>query len=306
LKIPKVGADHESKSFELAPATPTAWWQRVQGILGAVAFHSRRVTSPRPVLCVGLKSSASTWVFNVVVEILRASRGDISQMSRTVSPGAAFEPGGVMSFYSDAIEAFPEGAEHAGYLVIKTHKPARSLRYLAGAGGAKVLISVREPRDAVASLMQRFDLPFETVLRDFKLSAQHIIAIARGRPFLLLRYEDRFYENLEGVASVAKFLGVRLNRSKIELIARELSAEEIALKIEQLKADGVLGPRPDANEFDRRTHLHAGHLGDGSIGKHAALTLQQQDSVLLALRDFCRTFGYSARRAQHITPSDDH
>ena len=162
MKIPKVGADYELKPFELAPATPTAWWQRVQGILGAVVFHGRDVTSPRPVLCVGLKSSASTWVFNVVVEILRASRGDISQMSRTVSPGAAFEPGGVMSFYSDAIEAFPEGAEHAGYLVIKTHKPARSLRYLAGAGGAKVLISVREPRDAVASLMQRFDLPFET------------------------------------------------------------------------------------------------------------------------------------------------
>src|ERR1051326_1824676 len=97
--------------------------------------------SPKLVLCAGLKSSGSTWLYNAVIQICEASEG------KKVTSGR------VRPFYADRISDFPAGAERSKILVVKTHIPSPSLLFLTLFTRGTVFMTVREPRDAIASLM---------------------------------------------------------------------------------------------------------------------------------------------------------
>ena len=68
-------------------------------------------------------------------------------------------------------------------------------------------------------------------------------------------------------------------------------------KIDDLKKKGKFGAKPNADSFDPNTHWHPGHIGNGRVGKHAAvLSKKQQAQVLAKTREYCSRFGYLRMR----------
>ena len=232
---------------------------------------------PRVILCLGLKSSGSTWLYNVAIRILKEAR-----------PGK----GAVAAFFADNSTMLPAGAEKAQILVIKSHEPSKAILFLTRFSRGKVLVSVREPRDSVASLMQRFGHSFESALRDVRVGAQHVVAMSREPGAMTLRYEDGFADDERTVDKVARFLGMRLSKAARGRIFRALTREAVRKKIARLHKDET-----DPNAFDFTTQWHPGHVGDGRVGKFkSVLSPAQQKKIEAATKDYASAFGYRRTR----------
>lgn len=232
---------------------------------------------PRVVLCLGLKSSGSTWLYNVAIRILKEAE-----------PGK----GAVRAFFADNSAMIPDGAEKARVLVIKSHEPSKAILFLTRFARGQVLVTVREPRDSVASLMQRFGHPFESALKDVREGGKHVMALARERRALVLRYEDGFPDKERTIDDVAAFLGVKISASLRRRIFRSLTREAVQKKIRTLHAGET-----DPNAFDPTTQWHPGHVGDGRIGKFkSVLNAAQQRQIAAATKDYAKRFGYGRPR----------
>lgn len=229
---------------------------------------------PRIVLCAGLKSSGSTWLFNVVMELFKAAgRRDVA------------------AFYADNFKMFPPEAEKAGVLIVKCHEPSHSLRFLCRFLDATVFVTVREPRDSLASLRQRFGHHFETSLGEIARQAPIVAELARDA--VVFRYEDGFCDRPQSVTRIAAALGLRIGRKAQARIFASLSPDSVKAKIEVLKRMGKFGRRPSPDDFDPTTHWHPGHVGDGRIGKFDGLLSEdEQKRILAATKDYCQAFRY--------------
>jgi hypothetical protein len=103
----------------------------------------------RVVMTTGLHGSASTWVFNVARELMIATFGAEA----------------VLSFFAEtptSLLAYP--GVSGRHIVCKTHRRA-DLPTSASEGAAAVIVTVRDPRDCVFSLMGRFGSGFAVSVR---------------------------------------------------------------------------------------------------------------------------------------------
>jgi len=238
---------------------------------------ARKTQAPELTLCVGMKSSGSTWLYNVVIRILKEAKVPVA------------------AFYADNFRMIPEGAEKAAHLVVKSHEPSEALLFLARFARGKVFVTVREPRDSAASLMQRFHHSFESALKDITREAEHIVALMRSHKVVLLRYEDGFHTKEKTIDRIAATLGVKLGAAARRRIFRALDADQVKKKIAALKDKGTFGDNPD--EFDPKTHWHPGHVGDGRIGKYqSVLSKAEQKQIADATKAYRREFGYLPRK----------
>jgi hypothetical protein len=148
----------------------------------------------RVIVTVGLHGSASTWAFNVARELMIA----------------AFGADHVASFFADTPAGpLAEPASAGRHLVCKTHGWPNVQAFAAGVSAA-VIITVRDPRDCVFSLMERFGSPIAAVLQVIACDCQHAIACAdAGHP--VLRHEDRFFEDRATVRMLARHLRVEVS-----------------------------------------------------------------------------------------------
>jgi hypothetical protein len=234
----------------------------------------------RIILCAGLKSSGSTWLYNVVIRLLKGTHG-----------------AKIAAFYADEVALFPEGSEQAQFLVVKSHVPSDPLLFVTRLTRGQIFLTIREPRDSVVSLMQRFHFPFEAALKDVAEEAARIVEFSRARDVILLRYEDGFHEDRKTIAEVAALIGARAPKALQLKIFKALTPDAVKRKIRNLKSQGVFGAAPKPEDFDPATHWHPGHVGDGRMGKYAEfLTAGQQEDVLVRTRDYCKRFGYLRAR----------
>ncbi|MEI9929106.1 MAG: hypothetical protein WDM89_00705 [Rhizomicrobium sp.] len=244
---------------------------------------SKRVTphipTPKVILCVGLKSSGSTWLYNTVVKLMREKYRD-----------------GVSAFYADNFVMFPPDTEHGRVLVIKAHEPSKELVYLARLTRGQIFLTLREPRDAIASLIQRFGHRFESALGEMVRHSTRIAELDTEEEMVAYRYEDGFFDRFETVGEIAAALGIKVGKAAQTRIYHSLTREEVRKTIGSLKRTGKFGRRPNADSFDPATHWHPGHVGDGKIGKFAGVLSQtQQKEVLAATQAYRKRFGYRTR-----------
>src|SRR5258708_3298756 len=116
------------------------------------------MTYPLIVTC-GLFSSGSTWVYNAVAKF----------MLLTGSCNGAF------ASELEAGTVLPTPRDRP--LVIKTHGWGRPSDFLQAYPGTQCIITIREPRDAVTSLMQRFGYDFPSAVDYVARSAEGIVAV---------------------------------------------------------------------------------------------------------------------------------
>ena len=248
---------------------------------------------PHAILCAGAKSSASTWLFNVVAEILRhRADADAASYERIESAGRR-EGENVKQFYADSPNGFPNYDEHADTLVIQTQRPSSSLCALALEAGFPVVMTIREPRDAIASLMKRFGYSFSSAFKAVATGNAPMVQLFRHASPLVLRFEDRFYDREVTIAAVARFLGVELPPPLLSEVFGGLTRDAVSRKIEEMRQSGAFGTSSNPVLHDVQTRWQLHHVGDIAIGEHARLlTREQQLLVLGATQEYCSTFGY--------------
>jgi len=199
----------------------------------------------------------------------------------------------ITQFFADHPESFPEKSSDSDYLVVKNHIPHASLLALAGLTDAPILMSVREPKDAVASLMARFSYTFADAERAVAASAAALAQVGSHRANLLLRYEDGFFDDVATVRGVAFHLGLRVSRKTAQQIFDQLTPQQVVRKIAELQERGAFAPDCTATRFDLDTHWHPGHVGERRIGQfYTALSPSQQLCVAMASRAYCQEFRY--------------
>jgi hypothetical protein len=232
---------------------------------------------PRVFSCFGLHSSGSTWMFNLAREICKA--GSVP----------------FVSAHRDSSRNLPWDAPGAQLIVAKTHNPMADFQNYVAESGDPVVLTVRDPRDAVVSFMQRFSnsaaKDFEQALDAIAFSAQRLVKISRLSCVPIFRYEDGFIGAQKTVDRISHLLGVVLTAEQSTAILAGLSREAVREKIGTLEKAGVIRSE---EVWDRETHWHMNHVGDGSVGKwREALTPEQAREILDRTKEFCETFGYT-------------
>lgn len=234
--------------------------------------------APRLVATIGMHASASTWVFNVVRELLIAVVGDAQ----------------VLTFYADKLTQLPDQIAHAGrHLVIKSHHGSAPLDDWLATARAPIFLSVRDPRDACVSMSQRFKTPLNHTVRWIANDCNRLLRLA-PQGHLLLRYEDRFFDDLAIAERLAHALGLRVAPEVIEVIFARYRTEAVRSFAQRL---GELPPErltPVASVMmDRVTQILGPHIGDGRSGKWRDLPGPAQAELTRLFAPFLDRFDYA-------------
>jgi hypothetical protein len=131
---------------------------------------------PGLIATIGLHGSASTWVFNVVRELMIAALGEQR----------------VVAVYADKVEDVPDAAGRC--LVVKSHHGSAGLDAWLATAWATIFLSLRDARDAAMSMAQRFNAPLNQAVHWIADDCARMMRLA-AQGHLLLRYEDRFFED---------------------------------------------------------------------------------------------------------------
>ncbi len=207
----------------------------------------------RAVWCLGMYASASTWLFNVARKIL--------QVNRTSELHTVFVSGKEKSVSFD-----PSGAP----TLVKSHEISDEARILDIARrSSKILITVRDPRDVVTSLIQAHGYDFEVTLGHAERSARLCVEFSQDSRAKLFRYEAEFFDQLGTVKEVSIHLGQKLDDDVLRAIYESLTRAEVEKHISQMpKKPGILKNAASGDLLDTKTQWHSHHAGrNGEIGK---------------------------------------
>jgi Sulfotransferase domain len=207
------------------------------------------------VICAGLYGSGSTWCFNAARKLLSNDEADESE---------------IFSLYSDNLTHNQDaGLAMANVAVIKTHCPSPGMRCLAREASLPTFVTIRDPRDCVVSMMQRFSMSFERSLAAVTSSAKSISAWTSLAPAHPLRFEDGFTNVPQTLRMMADVLGVSPPESRYDAVFASLSPAAVRQFVVR-RFDGL--DTANAEQiFDAATHWHPGHVGDGAVGKFSRL-----------------------------------
>jgi hypothetical protein len=229
--------------------------------------------------CLGMYSSASTWMFNVVQQIARSAAA-----TKQVMP----------AFVGNTI---PDCDEDQQTLVIKTH--ATEYEQALGQRAQAIIITIRDPRDAVASLMVHNKAPFDVALRATEASAWTCARVAKLEKSSVLRFEDRFFDDPATVERIADLFPGQLTHDDSKRIFAQFSRDQVEKFIATLEAlpttvsefNDVTGHWDIA---DAATGWHKHHAGrSAEVGRwHHDLSDLQARIVQHRMRPWMERFGY--------------
>ena len=228
---------------------------------------------------IGLHGSGSTWVFNIVRELVIAAIGEAA----------------MRGVYADTLEELPARSDLAGrWIVVKSHHGSPQMDAWLENADASCVLSMRDPRDAVLSIQQRFDVPLVWAMHMVMNDCRRLCRlIAQGRP--VLRYEDRFFEHPETIRSIASGLRLPAGEDLVARLSRTYSIEATRSFVEALPS--LPTPRlavagASSQLFDKVTQLHRNHIGDTSSGKWSDLPVPIQRQMTHMLSPFLEALGY--------------
>jgi hypothetical protein len=234
---------------------------------------------PSVVATIGLHSSASTWVFNVARELLIAARGEAA----------------VLALYGERVEDLPAEVDRAGrFLVLKSHHGSDGLDQWLTAGRAVLLLSLRDPRDAALSMAQRFGAPLGQAAGWIANDCRRLARLVAAAP-LLLRYEDRFFDDPAIPGRVARALGLAPDpAAEAAVFARYATAavRRFADNLPTLPPERLASFGPTT--VDRVTQIHRRHIGDARSGKWRDLAEPERGHLSRFFRPFLDHFGYES------------
>ena len=207
------------------------------------------------VYCLGLHSSGSTWLYNVVRDIMAAAG---------LEP-AAFRAEG----FGQLIDSRASTRRHA---VLRGHNMNGFMLRMLNLAGAKAVLSFRDPRDAVGSFLQRFGstgAQYVPVCVQTARNLASLLSASQQLEHLAFFYEDGYTARPETVFALAAFIGVEVSEAALLEIFRKYRAESVKALVDSLAA------RPEDQKFitprgtskDLHSSFHSTHISDMRVNK---------------------------------------
>jgi len=230
--------------------------------------------------CLGIRGSGSTWVFNAVRKVALALAPD--------------RP--VLGPYIVRHAELPSLDDMTRLVIVKSHETDEAAAAELSEYAQAVWISIRDPRDCVASLMQYHGLAFDTALRDVEQDARFCDRFTTHPRARVLRYEAGFVDEPATLDRIAAGFGGVLaapDRARIFAETRRPAIEAFIEQLDQLPT--AVRPSP-GNLVDTVTQWHNHHANrTGEIGRwRHMLTQPQAAAIELRLGDWMNAFGYPA------------
>jgi hypothetical protein len=203
--------------------------------------------------CLGVYGSASTWLYNVVKSV-----GSF-RMRTTIRTHFFSEQGSFSEFDQPNLTH-----------IVKSHEISDEPTILELERRCKrIIISLRDPRDAVSSLMLYHKQDFKKSLALVEAAMGLCLRFVFDRRTLLLHYEDEFYQDTLTLDRIAAHLGVDLAEPDRHRIFASMQRTEVERYISHFdRLPGVLYDRLSGDRLDPKTHWHTHHAGrTGEIGR---------------------------------------
>jgi len=224
-----------------------------------------------------MRGSASTYVFNVVRILIGSIVGP-----QNLILGMPIGASNILNLW--------EKNRHA---LIKAHTLGVDLRGLIWFAHAPIIVTLRDPRDAVVSIMQRFNVTFTQALKQIELDCRTICDYM-PEASLRLYYEKGYHLDPLMPKILAAKIGVIIDDNVSASIHKQYDTEstrKLAASVESLPQKRL--KRTTTDVFDQITHIHSGHIGDGRSGKwRETLNPSQQAKLQTTLQPFMETLGY--------------
>lgn len=200
------------------------------------------------VLCLGLQSSASTWIYNVVRLILGENICSFDSTNLT------------------GLEDFITGRPR--HILIKAHTISTAMLQVLSHLAVKTIVSTRDPRDAAASLKQRIMPSSFDAIQNVNRALAGVLTGAKELSGLQLCYEDRFFEDPSVILQIAEYLEVEVSPDQAQSIFESMSPESVSLAIKRSVSGDANHLSTEGNfSFDPLTRFNERHLGDTKSGK---------------------------------------
>jgi Sulfotransferase domain len=226
---------------------------------------AKHPSSNRLVATIGLHGSASTWVFNIVRELLIAAKGEPE----------------ISCVYTEELGDLPLRLSQTNqYLLIKSHHGTQELDAWLNSVQPNIFLSVRDPRDASISMAQRFNAPLEAAVGWLVQDCRRMMKL--GDRYPVLRYEDRFFESPTTVEQLSKALNLTLSSKLIEPLFHRYSTAAMRSLAQNLTDKSM----------DITTQIHRNHIGDTRSGKWRELPGHLGTELTHQFRPFLDQFGY--------------
>ena len=240
----------------------------------------------RVIWIASLPRTGSMWTTNVVRELVR-------QAGSTVLPPTVLKS---ESENAEFGRAHLQG-EAPGIAVLKVHVPPGF-----DAAGARCIVTQRDLRDIVVSMMRFQHLAFEEILKALPAyvaagDADHFYPAGPRR--LVQQYGAMQADPVQTIRTLARFLGLAVDEAAIAAIAAKLSRENVKQRIADVEkaivarsqsgqpidpADLVLLRGNRARAYDHETGFQTGHVSDYREGDwRTILTAEQQAQIDAAL-----------------------
>lgn len=237
----------------------------------------RGTDPPRLVWCLGMYASGSTWLYNAAREV-----------------AAALHPAQrVAGHYAEAMK--PLKALPPALNVVKTHDPGAAAAGFLAARADRIFVSLRDPRDAVTSMMQHMGQSFPQALQRVEASAQRAARFAGDARAKLFIYEFGFTETEAAFDNLASALGGALSPAQRASLFAATRRGKIEEKISRLAELPTAWRNPVTDDLlDRDTQWHRHHAGrSGETGRWRRLLAPQKAAQIeRRMAGFMREFGY--------------
>ena len=235
------------------------------------------------VISAGISRSGSTWVYNAILNLLRAGHQARGRFENELSETLLRELRPDVTW------------------VVKCHRPTRGFLNMAQVWGLPVFLSVRDPRDCVTSLMRQFGLSFEeslkTVAEDFEACQE----IYFNKISLIIRYESGVGD-FNTIKNIVNFLNIRIDEENISIIHKKLqpncirkTIEDIYKKELNLENKGAEAEYLKSGNASRipEAQWHPNHIGPGEVGGYRDyLSSDQLAEIRYHLSGLALAMGY--------------
>ena len=231
----------------------------------------------------GMCASGSTWLFNVMLKVAESLAPELPLESRFV----AGEP--------DVGNLRPARR----LVVVKSHETDAAAEALLAGAADFIAVSIRNPLDVVASMIQYQKRIFDDALNLTVKTAELCARMATDKRTLLLRYEAGFIDDRVTLDRLAMRLGGVLRggeRSRIFAATRRREVEKYIARMAH--NPGVLVHRENGDLLDPATHWHSHHANrTGEVGRwRRILTPAQVGEVQAQLGGWMEANFYSVVR----------
>jgi len=231
----------------------------------------------------GMYASGSTWLFNAVLKLAETVAPDMPRETRFVA-------------YAHDVGTL---ARARRLLLVKSHETDAPAEAALAAAADLILVSIRDPLDVVASVMQYQKKPFDEALDLTEKSALQCARFAGDPRALVLRYEAGFVDDPATLDRLAARLGAVLPADEGSRLFAVTRRREVERHIAGMaRKSGVLINKESGDLLDPQTHWHSHHANrTGEVGRwRRALTGDQVAEVQARLARWLADTFYPSRR----------